>query len=65
MAGEGIALGWEHLCGRRAKSGELFILGYHTLDTGAGFYIVWPKACPWLADFISCRSQESQGPISE
>jgi DNA-binding transcriptional LysR family regulator len=44
LAGEGIALGWQHLIGPQIRSGALVEVGSHVLQTGAAYYVVWPKS---------------------
>lgn len=44
LAGEGIALGWQHLITRQIKSGALVPVGSHVLETGSAFYVVWPRS---------------------
>ncbi len=44
LAGEGIALGWEHLTDRQTRSGLLVPVGNHVLRTGHAFYVVWPRS---------------------
>ncbi len=44
LAGEGIALGWEHLTARQVRSGALVPVGGHVLRTGQAFYVVWPRS---------------------
>lgn len=44
LAGEGVALGWEHLIGRQIRSGTLVPIGGHVLRTGHAFYVVWPRS---------------------
>jgi DNA-binding transcriptional LysR family regulator len=44
LAGEGIALGWQHLIERQVKSGALVPVGQHVLATDLAFYIVWPRS---------------------
>lgn len=44
LAGEGVALGWQHLIGRQVASGALVPVSDHVLKTGSDFYVVWPKA---------------------
>lgn len=44
LAGEGIALGWQHLIERQVKSGALVPVGHHVLATDLAFYIVWPRS---------------------
>ncbi|MEY9783633.1 LysR substrate-binding domain-containing protein [Sinorhizobium fredii] len=44
LAGEGIALGWEHLIARQVQSGALVPVGGHVLRTGQAFYVVWPRS---------------------
>ena len=43
MEGQGIALGWKHLAERLLASGLLVRITDHTLVTGKGFHVVWPK----------------------
>ncbi|QPC93715.1 LysR substrate-binding domain-containing protein [Mesorhizobium sp. INR15] len=43
MEGQGIALGWRHLAERLLASGLLVRVTGHTMTTGKGFYVVWPK----------------------
>jgi DNA-binding transcriptional LysR family regulator len=44
LAGEGIALGWNHLIEGQVRSGQLVQVGGHALDTGHAFYVVWPRS---------------------
>ena len=44
LAGEGLALGWEHLTDRQTRSGLLVPVGNHVLRTGHAFYVVWPRS---------------------
>lgn len=44
LAGEGIALGWQHLISRQIESGALVPVGGHVLETGLAFYVVWPRS---------------------
>ncbi|OJF90398.1 LysR substrate-binding domain-containing protein [Pararhizobium antarcticum] len=44
LAGDGIALGWQHLTERQVGSGALVPVGGHVLDTGLAFYVVWPRS---------------------
>lgn len=44
LAGEGIALGWRHLIDAQVRSGALVPVGNHVLETGAAFYVVWPRS---------------------
>lgn len=46
LEGQGIALGWRHLTGRLVRSGLLRKVTEHRMETGAAFYIVWPKSRP-------------------
>jgi DNA-binding transcriptional LysR family regulator len=41
MAGEGVALGWMHVCARPLAQGWLQTLGPPPWETGDGFYLVW------------------------
>lgn len=43
MEGQGIALGWRHLTERLIDAGLLVRVTNHSLRTGKGFYVVWPK----------------------
>ena len=43
LAGEGVALGWQHLIGRQVASGALVPVSGPVLKTGSDFYVVWPK----------------------
>lgn len=42
LEGQGVALGWQHLTDRLIESGLLVHVCRHFLDTGKGFYVVWP-----------------------
>jgi DNA-binding transcriptional LysR family regulator len=44
LAGQGIALGWQHLIDPQVRSGALVPVGDHVLDTGKAFYVVWLKS---------------------
>lgn len=44
LAGEGVALGWQHLIDRQMRSGALVPVGGHVLETGFAFYVVWPRS---------------------
>jgi DNA-binding transcriptional LysR family regulator len=44
LAGEGIALGWQHLIEAQVSTGVLVPVGGHVLQTGAAFHVVWPKS---------------------
>ncbi len=44
MAGEGIAIGWQHICERPIAQGVLSSLGNWTYTSSAGFYLVWSSA---------------------
>jgi DNA-binding transcriptional LysR family regulator len=43
MAGEGLALGWEHLCDRPFAQRLIKPVGEWTWDTGLNFYVIWSK----------------------
>ncbi|AUX75423.1 LysR substrate-binding domain-containing protein [Sinorhizobium fredii] len=44
LAGEGIALGWDHLIAGQVRSGALVPVAGHVLRTGQAFYVVWPRS---------------------
>jgi len=44
MEGQGIALGWRHLTERLIDAGLLVRVTDHSLRTGKGYYVVWPRA---------------------
>ncbi|PWW01627.1 DNA-binding transcriptional LysR family regulator [Hoeflea marina] len=44
LEGQGVALGWQHLTERLVASGLLRPVTEHRLDTGAAFYVIWPKS---------------------
>ncbi|QRM54485.1 LysR substrate-binding domain-containing protein [Sinorhizobium sp. BG8] len=44
LAGEGIALGWEHLIEGQVRSGALVRVGGHVLKTSMAFHVVWPRS---------------------
>jgi DNA-binding transcriptional LysR family regulator len=44
LAGEGIALGWQHLIDPQIRSGALVPVGNYVLETGNAFYVVWPRS---------------------
>ena len=46
MAGEGVALGWAHICERPIAQGLLQPVGSWIWDTGAGFHLVWSETVP-------------------
>lgn len=41
MAGEGVAIGWQHICDRPIAQGLLRAAGDWVWETGDGFYLVW------------------------
>jgi len=41
MAGEGVAIGWRHICERPIAQGLLVPVGPWQWETGAGFHLVW------------------------
>ena len=41
MAGEGVALGWAHVCERPLQQGLLAAVGSWRWETGQGFHLVW------------------------
>ncbi|MDB5555983.1 MAG: LysR family transcriptional regulator [Rhizobium sp.] len=44
LAGEGVALGWQHLIARQVASGALVPVSSHVFETGSDFYVVWPRS---------------------
>jgi DNA-binding transcriptional LysR family regulator len=46
MAGQGFALGWEHICGDLVSQSLLHRLPGSTWATGAGFHLVWSNHLP-------------------
>jgi DNA-binding transcriptional LysR family regulator len=44
LAGEGVALGWQHLIQRQVASGALVPVSSHVFETGTDFYVVWPRS---------------------
>ncbi|MDL2401545.1 LysR substrate-binding domain-containing protein [Rhizobium mayense] len=44
LAGEGIALGWQHLIEEQLRSGALVAVGGHVLNTNMAFHVVWPRS---------------------
>jgi len=44
LAGEGVALGWQHLIQRQMASGALVPVSSHVFETGTDFYVVWPRS---------------------
>ena len=44
LAGEGVALGWQHLIERQMASGALVPVSSHVFETGTDFYVVWPRS---------------------
>ena len=43
MAGEGVALGWAHVCERPIQQGLLSPVGTWCFETGQGFHLVWAR----------------------
>lgn len=43
QAGEGVALGWAHICDRPVRQGVLRQVGPWSWTTGAGFHLVWSE----------------------
>ena len=46
MAGEGVAIGWEHICERPIAQGLLASVGTWTYSSDAAFYLVWSEGIP-------------------
>mgnify|MGYP003346850704 CR=1 FL=1 len=46
MAGEGVAIGWEHICERPIAQGLLASVGTWTYSSDAAFYLVWSDGIP-------------------
>ncbi len=44
MAGEGVALGWQHVCERPIAQGLLQAVGRWSWETGEGFHLVWSES---------------------
>lgn len=44
LAGEGVALGWQHLIERQMASGALVPVSSHVFETGTDFYVIWPRS---------------------
>jgi DNA-binding transcriptional LysR family regulator len=44
LAGEGVALGWQHLIERQMASGALVPVSSHVFETGSDFYVIWPRS---------------------
>ena len=55
MAGEGIALGWEHLTAQLRAQRLLTRVGRWSWRTGERFYLVWPKAVEPTANALIVR----------
>ena len=49
MAGEGVAIGWQHICERPIAQGLLAPVGPWRWDSGEGFYLVWSQTQPLSA----------------
>lgn len=43
MAGEGIVMGWDHICRLPIRQGLITPVGPWRWETGAGFYLVWSE----------------------
>jgi DNA-binding transcriptional LysR family regulator len=44
LAGEGVALGWQHLIDQQVRSGALVPVGGHILKMESAFHVVWPRS---------------------
>jgi DNA-binding transcriptional LysR family regulator len=69
LEGQGIALGWEHLVSRLVSGGVLVRLSDHYMETGAAFFVVWPKNqnlstdARKVRDWLLGHAEPSEGPI--
>ena len=63
MAGEGVALGWQHICERPITQGLLKPVGPWPWETGEGFHLVWSESeaisphAALIRDWIVARAQ--------
>lgn len=74
MAGEGVALGWQHICERPIAQGLLQAVGPWMWETGEAFHLVWSASesisahAALVRDWIVARAQTNtaaaQGPVS-
>lgn len=55
MEGQGVALGWHHITGRLIDRGQLVRPVGKTLETGCGYYLVWPRGYALSAQAQSVR----------
>ena len=55
MAGEGVALGWAHVCERPLQQGLLAPLGAWDWVTGQGFHLVWSASVEMSAHAVLAR----------
>lgn len=55
MAGEGIAIGWEHIVAPLVQQGLLQYFGDHKWETGAQFHLIWSQSRPLSRDAITVR----------
>ena len=55
MEGQGVALGWRHLTSHLVASGALQRVGNHELETGAAFYVIWPRGRVLDSDAAAVR----------
>jgi DNA-binding transcriptional LysR family regulator len=55
MAGEGIAIGWKHVCARPMEQGLLAAAGPGLWETGSAFHLVWSQAAPLIDNAVLVR----------
>ena len=62
MAGEGLAIGWRHICERPIRQGLLAPAGPWAWTTGEGFHLVWSASSPLSANAGLVRDWILAGP---
>jgi len=55
MAGEGLALGWMHVCARPMAQGLLQVAGPWAYRTGEGFHLIWSDTAALSRDAVLFR----------